>query len=53
VRDGVLEGGDGQGSTVQVLDPQVMSSVIGEPRLQPMADEAGRRLDAALHALAG
>jgi uncharacterized protein (DUF302 family) len=49
----VVVSGAGEGSTVQVLDPQVMSSVTGESRLQPMADEAGRRLDAALRALAG
>jgi len=41
----------GDGSTVQVLDPQTMVSMTGRPELQPMADEAGRRLDAALTAL--
>jgi uncharacterized protein (DUF302 family) len=41
----------GAGSTVQVLDPQTMVSMTGLPELQPMADEAGRRLDAALAAL--
>ncbi|MFP5369131.1 MAG: DUF302 domain-containing protein [Actinomycetes bacterium] len=43
----------GDGSTVQVLDPQTMVSMTGRPELQPMADEAGRRLDAALAALGG
>ena len=41
----------GAGSTVQVLDPQLMASVTGRPDLQPMADEASRRLDAALATL--
>ncbi|SFF43416.1 DUF302 domain-containing protein [Blastococcus tunisiensis] len=41
----------GSGSTVQVLDPQTMVSMTERPELQPMADEAGRRLDAALAAL--
>ena len=43
----------GDRSTVQVLDPQTMVSMTGQPELQPMADEAGRRLDAALAALGG
>jgi uncharacterized protein (DUF302 family) len=41
----------GEGSTVQVLDPQTMVAMTERPELQPMADEAGRRLDAALAAL--
>jgi uncharacterized protein (DUF302 family) len=41
------------GATVQVLDPQTMVSMTGRSELQPMADEAGRRLDAALAALRG
>ena len=41
----------GDGATVQVLDPQTMVSMTGRPELQAMADEAGRRLDAALAAL--
>jgi uncharacterized protein (DUF302 family) len=41
----------GNGSTVQVLDPQTMVAMTGKQALQPMADEAGRRLDAALAAL--
>lgn len=47
----VVVSGVGAGSTVQVLDPQVMASVTGRPDLQPVADEAGRRLDAVLAAL--
>ena len=43
----------GDRSTVQILDPQVMASVTEEPALQPMADEASRRLDAALRSLTG
>jgi uncharacterized protein (DUF302 family) len=43
----------GEGSAVQVLDPQVMASVTGLPNLQPVADEATRRLEAALPALGG
>lgn len=43
----------GDGSTVQVLDPQTMVSVTGRPEPQPMADEAGRRLDAAIATLQG
>ena len=43
----------GERSTVQILDPQVMASVTEEPALQPMADEASRRLDAALRSLTG
>lgn len=43
----------GDGSTVQVIDPQTMVSMTGRSELQPMADEAGRRLDAALAALSG
>lgn len=41
----------GDGSTVQVMDPQTMVSMTGRAELQPMADEASRRLDAALEAL--
>lgn len=41
----------GDGSTVQVLDPQMMSAVTELPQLQPIADEAGRRLQAAMDTL--
>lgn len=38
---------------VEVLDPQVMVAVPGRDELRPVADEAGRRLSAALTALTG
>ncbi|NIJ11390.1 uncharacterized protein (DUF302 family) [Saccharomonospora amisosensis] len=43
---------EGEATVVEALDPQVMVSVPDEPRLQPIADEAGRRLRDALRALA-
>ena len=43
---------DGDRTLVQALDPQVMVSLPGLPALQPVADEAGRRLNAALQAVA-
>ena len=43
---------DGDGTIVEALDPQVMSDVSGRPELKPVADEAARRLHAALEALA-
>lgn len=39
------------GSAVQILDPQIMASVTGLPALQPLADEASRRLQAVLDSL--
>src|SRR4051812_15335815 len=36
------------GSTIRIMDPQVMTSVTGRQQLQPIADETARRLDAAL-----
>lgn len=39
------------GSAVYVLDPQVISSVPDRAELQPVAEEASRRLDAVLAAL--
>ena len=44
---------EGESTVVEALDPQVMVSVPGDSRLQPIADEAGRRLRAALQALKG
>lgn len=38
---------------VQALDPQVMVEVPGHPELAPIAEEATRRLDAALASLGG
>ncbi|MDQ3627286.1 MAG: DUF302 domain-containing protein [Actinomycetota bacterium] len=40
-----------EGSTVQILDPQIMASATGLPDLEPIADEASRRLQAVLEAL--
>ena len=39
---------DGDETLVEALDPDVMVSVPGLPALQPVADEAGERLRAAL-----
>ena len=36
---------------VEALDPQTMVTVTGQPALQPIADEAARRLRAALDSL--
>lgn len=48
----VRAGRDGEdGAVVQALDPQTMVELTGQPELRPVADEAGRRLDAALDAL--
>jgi uncharacterized protein (DUF302 family) len=47
----VVVSGHGAGSKVQILDPQLMASVTGLPGLQPLADEASRRLQAALDTL--
>ena len=38
---------------VQALDPQVMVAVPERPELEPIAEEAGRRIDLALEALRG
>ncbi len=42
---------DAGGTVVQALDPQTMVSVSGEAALRPVADEAARRLRAALASL--
>ena len=47
----VVVSGRGQGSTVQILDPQIMASVTGLTGLQPLADEASNRLQAVLDSL--
>ncbi|HEU4913309.1 MAG TPA: DUF302 domain-containing protein [Actinomycetes bacterium] len=46
----VVRGADG-GTVVEVLDPQVMVSVPDEEQLRPVADEARKRLTAALESL--
>ena len=38
-------------TVIEALDPQTMIAVAGEPALQPVADEAARRLRAALDSL--
>ena len=38
-------------TVVEALDPQMMVTVTGEPALKPVAEEAARRLRAALAAL--
>ena len=40
------------GVTVQALDPSIIATLPGDPALQPIADEAARRIDAALDSLA-
>lgn len=47
----VRDAGNGR-TMVQALDPQVMVSVPERSELQPIADEAGRRINAALEELA-
>jgi uncharacterized protein (DUF302 family) len=39
------------GTTVEALDPQVMVVVPGHPEMQPIADDAARRINAALEEL--
>ncbi|MDQ3416773.1 MAG: DUF302 domain-containing protein [Actinomycetota bacterium] len=47
----VVVGSRDGGSTVQILDPQLMASVTELPGLQPIADEAASRLQAVLDSL--
>jgi len=49
----VVVTGRDEGSTVQILNPQIMASVTGLPGLQPLADEASARLQAVLDCLTG
>jgi uncharacterized protein (DUF302 family) len=44
---------DGDRTLVQALDPQVMVSLPDRPELQPVADDAGARLQAALQTVGG
>jgi hypothetical protein len=44
--------GEGAGTVVEALDPQVMVAVADQAGLTPVADEAARRLRAALGRLA-
>ena len=41
-----------QGTVVEAIDPVTMVSISGNPALQPVVDEVGGRLNAALAALA-
>ncbi|MEU6251509.1 DUF302 domain-containing protein [Streptomyces sp. NPDC047043] len=43
---------EGDGTTVQAIDPGTMTALTGLDALRPVAEEAARRLDAALNALA-
>ena len=43
---------EGDGTTVQALDPGTMTALTGLEALRPVAEEAAHRLDAALNALA-
>ncbi|MEU6732671.1 DUF302 domain-containing protein [Streptomyces physcomitrii] len=43
---------DGDGIAVQALDPGTMVTLTGQDALEPVAEEATRRLDAALSAVA-
>jgi len=43
----------GQGSVVQILDPQIMAAITKLPALQPVADEAARRLQSVFDSLSG
>ena len=43
--------GEDDGTVVSIADPQAMFQVVHDPRLQPIADEAARRLRAAFASL--
>ncbi|XUL87884.1 DUF302 domain-containing protein [Streptomyces galilaeus] len=47
----VVVRGNGEGTIVQALDPDTMTAFTGLEALRPVAEEAGRRLDAALDVL--
>jgi uncharacterized protein (DUF302 family) len=49
----VVVRGTGDGTVVEVMDPNLMATITGRPELAPIAEEADRRLTAALDALAG
>ncbi|UZJ26962.1 DUF302 domain-containing protein (plasmid) [Rhodococcus antarcticus] len=49
----VVVRGDGAGSTVQILDPQLMAAVTALPAMATLADEASTRLNAVLAAVSG
>jgi uncharacterized protein (DUF302 family) len=39
------------GTVVEALDPHIMATLTGEPRVEPIADEAAARLEKALAVL--
>jgi uncharacterized protein (DUF302 family) len=45
--------GEDDGTVVSIADPRSMFQVVNDPRLQPIADEAERRLKAAFESLRG
>lgn len=47
----VVSAREGDGSTVAILDPQLMASVTELPAVRPLADEASRRLQTVLDTL--
>ena len=47
----VISGRDG-GSTIRMLEPLLMAAVMGREELQPVVEEAGRRLQIVLDRLA-
>jgi uncharacterized protein (DUF302 family) len=47
----VVVSSHGDGSKIQILDPQTMASVTERQELQPVADEASQRLQGVLDAL--
>lgn len=44
---------DGDGTVVSIADPKAMFEVVQNPRLLPIADEAARRLQAAIQSIGG
>jgi uncharacterized protein (DUF302 family) len=48
----VVSAADG-GTTVRILNPQIMASVTGREELRPIAEEATRRLQAVMDNLSG
>jgi uncharacterized protein (DUF302 family) len=49
----VVRADDSGHTVVEALDPQVMVTMTGRPELRAVADEAARRLGAALSSLSG
>ena len=49
----VVVRGTADGTVVEVMDPKLMATITGRPELAPVAEEADRRLSAALASLSG